>query len=91
MHRCILLSHIFQRLMCAKLFGTITSSRRARRQGLPHFRLHKVKNIKMWLCLRSLLKVRKHQPRAQGLILDGRTDGRTDGRMNEKTDNFEAL
>lgn len=58
---CVAERTLRQRLMCAKLFGTITSSRRARRQGLPHFRLHKVKNIKMWLCLRSLLKRRGPQ------------------------------
>ncbi|XP_046839134.1 protein PHTF1-like [Xenia sp. Carnegie-2017] len=58
---CVAERTLRQRLLCAKLFGTITSSRRARRHGLPHFRLHKVKNIKMWLCLRSLLKRRGPQ------------------------------
>ena len=47
----------FQRCLYAKLFGWLTSSRKSRRAGLPHFRLHKVRNIKTWLSLRSLLKV----------------------------------
>ncbi len=45
------------RLLSAKFFGALTSSRRARRYGLPHFRLHKVNNIKMWLAVRSFLRV----------------------------------
>ena len=48
---------LFQRCLYAKLFGWLTSSRKSRRAGLPHFRLHKVRNIKTWLSLRSLLKV----------------------------------
>ena len=50
----------FQRCLYAKLFGWLTSSRKSRRAGLPHFRLHKVRNIKTWLSLRSLLKVSSH-------------------------------
>jgi hypothetical protein len=46
-----------QRYLHAKYFSALTSSRRARRYGLPHFRLHKVANIKMWLSLRSFIKV----------------------------------
>ncbi|XP_028405988.1 putative homeodomain transcription factor 1 [Dendronephthya gigantea] len=65
---CVAERTLRQRLLCAKLFGTITSSRRARRHGLPHFRLHKVKNIKMWLCLRSMLKRRGPQ-RSVGVII----------------------
>ena len=53
----ILFSVSFQRCLYAKLFGWLTSSRKSRRAGLPHFRLHKVRNIKTWLSLRSLLKV----------------------------------
>ncbi|XP_057309188.1 protein PHTF2-like isoform X2 [Hydractinia symbiolongicarpus] len=49
------------RYMYAKYFGALTSTRRARRNGLPHFRLHKVKNIKAWLSLRSFLKKRGPQ------------------------------
>lgn len=48
----------FQRLLFAKLFGHLTSARRARKSEVPHFRLKKVQNIKMWLSLRSYLKVR---------------------------------
>uniref|UniRef100_A0A4W5LQI4 Uncharacterized protein n=1 Tax=Hucho hucho TaxID=62062 RepID=A0A4W5LQI4_9TELE len=46
-----------QRLLFAKLFGHLTSARRARKSEVPHFRLKKVQNIKMWLSLRSYLKV----------------------------------
>ena len=53
----ILFFFSFQRCLYAKLFGWLTSSRKSRRAGLPHFRLHKVRNIKTWLSLRSLLKV----------------------------------
>lgn len=52
----------FQRLLFAKLFGHLTSARRARKSQVPHFRLKKVQNIKMWLSLRSYLKVRKVTP-----------------------------
>lgn len=48
---------VFQRLLFAKLFGHLTSARRARKSEVPHFRLKKVQNIKMWLSLRSYLKV----------------------------------
>eukprot|EP00124_Ichthyophonus_hoferi_P005502 Ihof_evm2s815 gene=Ihof_evmTU2s815 len=41
----------FTRFLYAKYFTALTSSRRARAYGLPHFRLHKVINIKMWLAL----------------------------------------
>ncbi|XP_028710963.1 putative homeodomain transcription factor 2 isoform X2 [Peromyscus leucopus] len=46
-----------QRLLFAKLFGHLTSARRARKSEVPHFRLKKVQNIKMWLSLRSYLKL----------------------------------
>lgn len=46
-----------QRLLYAKLFSHLTSSRRARKSDLPHFRLNKVRNIKLWLSVRSYLKV----------------------------------
>ena len=59
----------FQRCLYAKLFGWLTSSRKSRRAGLPHFRLHKVRNIKTWLSLRSLLKVSSHVT-AGNLVLD---------------------
>lgn len=35
----------------------MTSSRRARKSEVPHFRLNKVRNIKIWLSVRSYLKV----------------------------------
>uniref|UniRef100_A0AAR2JLY4 PHTF1/2 N-terminal domain-containing protein n=1 Tax=Pygocentrus nattereri TaxID=42514 RepID=A0AAR2JLY4_PYGNA len=47
-----------QRLLFAKLFGHLTSARRARKSEVPHFRLKKVQNIKMWLSLRSYLKLK---------------------------------
>lgn len=50
-------ARFFQRLLFAKLFGHLTSARRARKSEVPHFRLKKVQNIKMWLSLRSYLKV----------------------------------
>uniref|UniRef100_A0A8C0HIG3 Putative homeodomain transcription factor 2 n=1 Tax=Chelonoidis abingdonii TaxID=106734 RepID=A0A8C0HIG3_CHEAB len=50
-----------QRLLFAKLFGHLTSARRARKSEIPHFRLKKVQNIKMWLSLRSYLKRRGPQ------------------------------
>jgi len=49
------------RYMYAKFFAALTSTRKSRRNGLPHFRLHKVKNIKAWLSLRSFLKKRGPQ------------------------------
>jgi hypothetical protein len=42
-----------RRYMYAKYFSKLTSSRKARRAGLPYFRLHKVDHIKVWLSLRS--------------------------------------
>nr|XP_014347724.1 PREDICTED: putative homeodomain transcription factor 1 isoform X1 [Latimeria chalumnae]XP_014347727.1 PREDICTED: putative homeodomain transcription factor 1 isoform X1 [Latimeria chalumnae]XP_014347729.1 PREDICTED: putative homeodomain transcription factor 1 isoform X1 [Latimeria chalumnae]XP_014347732.1 PREDICTED: putative homeodomain transcription factor 1 isoform X1 [Latimeria chalumnae]XP_014347736.1 PREDICTED: putative homeodomain transcription factor 1 isoform X1 [Latimeria chalumnae] len=47
-----------QRFLFAKLFSHITSARKARKSEIPHFRLKKVRNIKIWLSLRSYLKVR---------------------------------
>ncbi|GFN86620.1 homeodomain transcription factor [Plakobranchus ocellatus] len=50
-----------QRLLYAKHFSYLTSSRRARKFSMPHFRLSKVRNIKIWLSLRSYLKRRGPQ------------------------------
>ncbi|CAH1772293.1 unnamed protein product [Owenia fusiformis] len=50
-----------QRLLYAKHFCYLTSSRRAKKYELPHFRLNKVRNIKTWLSLRSYLKKRGPQ------------------------------
>uniref|UniRef100_A0A6M2E0B7 Putative homeodomain transcription factor isoform x3 n=1 Tax=Xenopsylla cheopis TaxID=163159 RepID=A0A6M2E0B7_XENCH len=50
-----------QRFLYAKLFSHLTSSRRARKSELPHFRLNKVRNIKTWLSIRSYLKKRGPQ------------------------------
>lgn len=47
-----------QRFLYAKLFSHLTSSRRARKSELPHFRLNKVRNIKTWLSVRSYLRKR---------------------------------
>lgn len=51
-----------QRLLFAKLFSHLTSARKAKKSEIPHFRLKKVQNIKMWLSLRSFLKVCMHLP-----------------------------
>lgn len=45
-----------QRFLYAKLFSHLTSTRRARKSLIPHFRLNKVRNIKTWLSVRSYLK-----------------------------------
>ncbi|XP_058229701.1 putative homeodomain transcription factor 1 isoform X2 [Hemibagrus wyckioides] len=50
-----------QRLLFAKFFSHITSARKAKKSAIPHFRLKKVQNIKMWLSLRSFLKRRGPQ------------------------------
>lgn len=42
-----------RRFLYAKYFSKLTSSRRARKADLPHFRLYKVDHIKVWLSLRS--------------------------------------
>lgn len=55
-----------QRLLFAKYFSHLTSARKAKKSEIPHFRLKKVQNIKMWLSLRSFLRVcsllREHSP-----------------------------
>ncbi|XP_053106071.1 protein PHTF1 isoform X2 [Hemicordylus capensis] len=50
-----------QRFIFAKLFSHITSARKAKKYEIPHFRLKKVENIKIWLSLRSYLKRRGPQ------------------------------
>lgn len=50
-----------QRLLFAKFFSHITSARKAKKSEVPHFRLKKVQNIKMWLSLRSFLRRRGPQ------------------------------
>ncbi|XP_030632855.1 putative homeodomain transcription factor 1 [Chanos chanos] len=50
-----------QRLLFAKYFSHLTSARKAKKSEVPHFRLKKVQNIKMWLSLRSFLKRRGPQ------------------------------
>ncbi|XP_037535245.1 putative homeodomain transcription factor 1 [Nematolebias whitei] len=50
-----------QRLLFAKFFSHLTSARKAKKSEVPHFRLKKVKNIKMWLSLRSFLRRRGPQ------------------------------
>ena len=42
-----------RRYLYAKYFAMLTSSRRARKADLPHFRLHRVDHIRVWLTLRS--------------------------------------
>ncbi|KAJ8378374.1 hypothetical protein AAFF_G00243320 [Aldrovandia affinis] len=50
-----------QRLVFTKLFSHLTSARKAKKSEIPHFRLKKVRNIKIWLSLRSFLKRRGPQ------------------------------
>ncbi|XP_075880975.1 putative homeodomain transcription factor 1 isoform X3 [Nelusetta ayraudi] len=50
-----------QRLVFAKFFSHLTSARKAKKSEIPHFRLKKVQNIKMWLSLRSFLRRRGPQ------------------------------
>lgn len=50
-----------QRFLSAKLFSHLTSARKAKKLEIPHFRLKKVKNIQIWLSLRSYLKRRGPQ------------------------------
>lgn len=50
-----------QRLLFAKYFNHLTSARKAKKSEVPHFRLKKVQNIKMWLSLRSFLRRRGPQ------------------------------
>ena len=50
-----------KRFLCAKFFTHLTSSRRAKKSVLPHFRLNKVQNIRVWLALRSYLRRRGPQ------------------------------
>lgn len=50
-----------QRLLFAKYFSYLTSARKAKKSEMPHFRLKKVQNIKMWLSLRSFLRRRGPQ------------------------------
>lgn len=42
-----------KRMLYAKFFSKLTSSRRSKIVGLPHFRLYKVDHIKVWLSLRA--------------------------------------
>ncbi|XP_010209326.1 PREDICTED: putative homeodomain transcription factor 2 isoform X2 [Tinamus guttatus] len=58
-----------QRLLFAKLFGHLTSARRAKKSEVPHFRLKKVQNIKMWLSLRSYLKRRGPQRSVDVIVI----------------------
>ncbi|CAK8694965.1 protein PHTF2-like isoform X2 [Clavelina lepadiformis] len=50
-----------KRLLYSKYFTHLTSSRRAKKSLLPHFRLNKVQNIRVWLTLRSYLRRRGPQ------------------------------
>ncbi|XP_077460107.1 putative homeodomain transcription factor 1 [Stigmatopora argus] len=50
-----------QRLLFAKHFSHLTSARKAKKSEIPHFRLKKLQNIKMWLSLRSFLRRRGPQ------------------------------
>ncbi|OXA58033.1 putative homeodomain transcription factor 2 [Folsomia candida] len=59
-----------QRFLYAKLFSRLTSTRKARKSGIPHFRLNKVRNIKIWLSIRSYLQRRGPQ-RSVDTIVSG--------------------
>ncbi|OTF77309.1 hypothetical protein BLA29_002505 [Euroglyphus maynei] len=45
-----------QRFLYSKYFSHITRRDRAKRSQIPHFRLHKVRNLKVWLSVRSYLR-----------------------------------
>uniref|UniRef100_A0A5K3F817 Phtf-FEM1B_bdg domain-containing protein n=1 Tax=Mesocestoides corti TaxID=53468 RepID=A0A5K3F817_MESCO len=53
---CVAERSFQQRLLYAKHFFALTSSHRARKCRIPHFRLNKVAHVKCWLTLRSYLK-----------------------------------
>jgi len=57
-----------QRFLHAKYFCYLTSIRRAKKHSLPHFRLGRVENIKMWLSLRSFMKRRGPQRSIDAVI-----------------------
>ncbi|XP_072308304.1 putative homeodomain transcription factor 1 isoform X3 [Eucyclogobius newberryi] len=58
---CVAERTYIQRLLFAKFFSHLTSARKAKKSEVPHFRLKKVQNIKMWLALRSFLRRRGPQ------------------------------
>ncbi|KAI7684958.1 Putative homeodomain transcription factor, partial [Sarcoptes scabiei] len=45
-----------QRFLYSKYFSHLTRRDRAKRSQIPHFRLHKVRNLKIWLSVRSYLR-----------------------------------
>ncbi|GBG27721.1 Hypothetical Protein FCC1311_039442 [Hondaea fermentalgiana] len=50
----VIAEEIFRRrLLYAKYFGQLTSSRRSQKARLPHFRLNRVNHIRVWLDLRN--------------------------------------
>ncbi|XP_063691004.1 protein PHTF1-like isoform X2 [Bolinopsis microptera] len=57
-----------QRYLYAKFFNALTTMRRAKQYGLPHFRLRSIQNIKAWLSLRSVLR-RVGPQRSVGIII----------------------
>uniref|UniRef100_A0A1I8IFD1 DUF2721 domain-containing protein n=2 Tax=Macrostomum lignano TaxID=282301 RepID=A0A1I8IFD1_9PLAT len=65
---CVAERAFSQRLQYAKHFCYLTSSRRARKYDLPHFRLNKARNIKVWLSLRSYLRKRGPQRSTNSVI-----------------------
>ncbi|KAF6025332.1 PHTF1 [Bugula neritina] len=58
----------WQRLQFAKFFCYLTSARKSCKHGVPHFRLNKVKNIKIWLSLRAYLKKRGPQRSVEVIV-----------------------
>lgn len=59
-----------QRCLRAKYFAALTSRGKSRRFAVPHFRLHTVENVRMWLALRSHL--RHHGPQRASNTIVGR-------------------
>ena len=58
---CIAENTYWRRFLFAKYFAALTSSRRARKANLPHFRLHKISHIRSWLSLRARRNARVRQ------------------------------
>ncbi|CAL8070428.1 unnamed protein product [Calicophoron daubneyi] len=65
---CIAERTFQQRVLYAKYFFSLTSSRRARKYHVPQFRLNKLGHIKCWLTLRSYLRKRGPQRSVENII-----------------------
>ncbi|KAM8965004.1 protein PHTF1-like [Sarcophilus harrisii] len=58
---CVAERTYMQQFLFAEFFSNITSARQAMKYEIPHFRLKKMENIKIWLSLRSYLKMQGPQ------------------------------